>query len=278
MRARIQQGLQAMHIEFDEFIEPKTDEEYQKRVINFAQRAIESGIIKQESLELPYCNQCDLFLIDSQVDGNCPYCEKSGRGVCEQCGIVVPPHELLNVKCSRCKKPANQKITSVYTFTLSDYLHLILHDLSQHDLSPVIRQMINQVASMNDCKIILSHPDVSGQGLKLPESSQTMHVWFEMAAHYEQFALDQKYWIHCFGFDNCFYYLLFIPSLLRAMNPDAKLPDAIITNAFLQLDGLKFSTSRDHAIWADEFEGNSRSFAIIFVPASTFIICGRFYI
>jgi len=63
-------------------------------------------------------------------------------------------------------------------------------------------------------------------------------------------------WIHCFGFDNAFHYLLFIPALLRALNPRAKLPDAVVTNEFLLLEGRKFSTSQGHAIWADEFDAD----------------------
>ena len=78
-----------------------------------------------------------------------------------------------------------------------------------------------------------------------------------MAAHYETFALSSDHWTHCFGFDNSFYYLLFIPTLLRALHSQAKLPDTIVSNEFLLLEGQKFSTSRNHAIWADEFSGNA---------------------
>ena len=110
---------------------------------------------------------------------------------------------------------------------------------------------------MKDLKVLLTFPAASEHELRLPETDQALHVWFEMAAHYEGFSLADQSWIHCFGFDNSFYYLLFIPSLLRALNSQAKLPDAVITNEFLLLDGMKFSTSREHAIWADEFNGNT---------------------
>ena len=87
--------------------------------------------------------------------------------------------------------------------------------------------------------------------------NQKVHVWMEMAAHYEAFSKRPDFWIHCFGFDNSFYYLLFIPALLRALDSKARIPDVFVSNEFFLLQGSKFSTSRNHAIWADEFQGNA---------------------
>ncbi len=257
IRSRIQNGFAAMCIAFDEFIEPKTDTAYQNKILDFVQRAIELRVIEKEFIELPYCTYCNDTLVDARINGNCPFCKAVGHGVCENCGMVVPPHDLQNASCSRCNNPADKKSFSVYTFALSKYLPAIQKELSQLSLCPRLRDLIERVLEMKNFKILLTYPDASGDhGLTLPGSEQLLHVWFEMAAHYEQFALSQAFWVHCFGFDNSFYYLLFIPALLRAMNPKAKLPNAVITNDFLQLDGFKFSTSREHAIWADEFAGN----------------------
>lgn len=256
IRSKIQNGLEVMRITFDEFIEPKTDNAYQNKVLDFVHRAIELRVIENEFVELPYCTHCNNTLVDARINGNCPFCKEVGHGVCENCGIVAPPHDLKSATCSRCNNPADKKIFSVYTFALSKYLPAIQHELSQLSLCPRLQDLVERVLKMKDFKILLTYPDASNHGLTLPGSDQLLHVWFEMAAHYEQFALSQKLWVHCFGFDNSFYYLLFIPALLRAMNPQAKLPNAIITNDFLQLEGLKFSTSREHAIWVNEFAGN----------------------
>ncbi|MBX3708662.1 MAG: class I tRNA ligase family protein [Gammaproteobacteria bacterium] len=256
MRSRIQNGFATMRITFNEFIEPKTDSDYQNKILDFAQRAIELKVIEKEFVELPYCTYCDETLIDSRINGSCPFCKEASHGICENCGIVVPPYDLKNATCSRCNSPADKKTFSVYTFELNKYLPAIQKELSQLSLCPRLQDLIKHARSMNHLKILLTYPDISGQGLTLPGSNQILHAWFEMAAHYEQFALNQTFWVHCFGFDNSFYYLLFIPALLRAISPQAKLPNAVITNDFLQLEGLKFSTSRKHAVWADEFSGN----------------------
>lgn len=255
MRSRIQKGLDTMNIQFDEFIEPKQDGAYQDRIVNFFQRAIASGVIQKESIQLPYCTHCDITLVDAFISGYCPYCHEKSHGACEACGMVVMPTELQDARCSRCNQSADQKRVSVYTFSLSQYLVGIQEDLAQLSLSSRLDKLVKRVLQTNNMKMLLTYPGNNHQGISVPDSDHIIHVWFEMAAHYEQFALSDAFWSHHFGFDNGFYYLLFIPSLLRAMNQQAKLPNKVVTNDFLQLDGLKFSTSRKHAIWADEFSG-----------------------
>lgn len=256
MLSRIHKSFSMMHINTDEFIEPKSDIQYQNKIIAFTQRAIELNIIKQEEIELPYCTHCEHTLVDARLTGHCPVCHADGHGVCENCGIVVAPQDLLYPSCSRCKMIASKKIMTAYTFELNDYLPAIQQDLLQLSLPLRIQQLIDRVSHMKQLKMLITYPHAKHPGICLPGSDQTIHVWFEMAAHYEQFALSNQTWIHCFGFDNSFYYLLFIPALLRAINNQAKLPDVMVTNDFLQLDGDKFSTSREHAIWADEFNGD----------------------
>jgi methionyl-tRNA synthetase len=262
MRNRILTGLRAFDADFDEWIEPRTDLTYQERIQRFVQKAIQAGAISLENLSLPYCEPCDIYLIDALIDGFCPVCEEPSRGGCENCGIVVPPQSISHPKCSRCGHPPQMRNTTAYTFALDNYLPSILPALENLRLPIRVRKMIQRASQIRDLKILLTYPaaptpeSYSRNGLIVPGLQQQIHVWFEMAAHYERFSHGSETWIHCFGFDNAFHYLLFIPALLKALNPGAKLPDHVITNEFLTLDGLKFSTSRNHAIWADEVDGD----------------------
>ncbi|RPH57604.1 methionine--tRNA ligase, partial [bacterium] len=96
---------------------------------------------------------------------------------------------------------------------------------------------------------------------------QRIFVWLEMAPRYLAYARHlageeggwESYWkagdaavVQCFGFDNGFYYGVFLPALFRAFDPEMRLASAFIMNEFYRLDGLKFSTSRRHAIWGRE--------------------------
>ncbi|MBL7545674.1 MAG: class I tRNA ligase family protein [Bdellovibrionaceae bacterium] len=256
-RQRIQRGLENLSIHFDEFIEPKSSHHYQHKVLNFVERTLQSGIIEKEVLTLPHCPDCELTLIDSLADGICPVCHSPSRGGCESCGLVVPPHHLLNTHCGRCGQIADRITEEVYTFNVGQHFPLIENELDRLALPPRLRELVSKVKAHPDYKVLVSHPSNNHLGLKLPGSNQHIHVWFEMAAHYESFAHRDETWIHFFGFDNSFHYLIFIPALLKAMSPKAKLPDVAVVNEFLLLDGLKFSTSRNHAIWADEFSGDA---------------------
>jgi methionyl-tRNA synthetase len=254
-RARIQRGFNNMDIHFDEFIEPSQDYDYQNNIKTFFRRAVDANIIQLETISMPHCNHCDLTLVDVHADGTCPHCASPSRGGCETCGIVVPAYELHSVHCGRCGQPASSVIKSVYTFDLKSHLPLIVDDLAKLKLSPRLQQLVEQIQAMPSMKTLVAYATENDLGIQV--DGRNLHVWFEMAAHYESFASSEKFWIHSFGFDNSFYYLLYIPALLKALNPKTKLPDAVITNEFLLLDGAKFSTSRGHAIWADEFTGNS---------------------
>jgi methionyl-tRNA synthetase len=254
MRARILKGLSHFKINFDEFIEPKTDLLYQEYIFQFYKRAVDVGVIKTKSIEYPFCETCDEFLFDARIEGFCPNCGESSRGGCESCGLVSSPYDLVQAYCTRCKNKSSSKNTDIGVFDLTHYLPLIKTDLEKLNLAPRLRHLIHTIQSMGRVECAITTP--GGPGVRVPDSEQVLHVWFEMAAHYETFALGEEHWIHCFGFDNSFYYLMFIPSLLRAVNSRAKLPDSVISNEFLFLEGSKFSTSRNHALWADEFEGD----------------------
>lgn len=255
-RSRIEKGLASMQIHFDEWTEPKRDEAYQTRVQDFATRAIRSGVVQLSKIDAPFCVSCDHFLVDALIEGTCPSCGEGSRGGCETCGIVVSPRELRDPRCTRCHSAAQTRPTEAYHFPLHEYLPLLLADLEKLNLSPRLKELVTRVSGMEKVDVLLTHPDRESSGLRLNGFDQTLHVWFEMAAHYERFAHAPETWIHTFGFDNAFHFLLFIPAILRALDARAKLPDVVITNEFLLLDHLKFSTSRGHAIWADEFSGN----------------------
>jgi methionyl-tRNA synthetase len=58
---------------------------------------------------------------------------------------------------------------------------------------------------------------------------------------------------HFNGMDNTFYFAVLYPAILAAAGvPTPKARGAVVNELYL-LDGKKFSTSRNHALWADEF-------------------------
>jgi methionyl-tRNA synthetase len=58
---------------------------------------------------------------------------------------------------------------------------------------------------------------------------------------------------HFNGIDNGFYFALFWPALYMAAGVPPEAIGGAQVNEFYTLDGSKFSTSRNHAIWANDF-------------------------
>ena len=251
MRSRIEKAMQQFSIHWDEWLEPKTDHQYQAKARDFFNRAAAQGIIEEEEVAFPFCETCSLYLYDAHIQGLCPFCLAASQGTCEACGMVVPPSALRKTSCRQCNKPHSFKQTSVFTFDLSRHLPAILTDLAKLTLSSRQTALLKQVSALADAKIWVTYPDANAIGIQHP-TNHILNVWFEMASYYEAFALSDITWAHCFGFDNTFHYLFFMGSLLNALEKKAKLPDYIICNEFLLWDEAKFSTSRQHAIWADE--------------------------
>jgi len=64
-------------------------------------------------------------------------------------------------------------------------------------------------------------------------------------------AVDRLWHVH--GIDNSFYYGVLTPALFAAAGVPTGVLGGLVVNEFYRLDGLKFSTSRGHAIWAEDF-------------------------
>jgi len=112
-------------------------------------------------------------------------------------------------------------------------------------------------------EIAVSHPAEWGVPVPVPAfAGQRVYVWFEMAAGYLAAAqeLDDTRpgadaWrrggqtVQFFGFDNGYFHAVLFPAIMKAYDAAISLPSAFVSNEFYRLDGLKFSTSRRHAIW-----------------------------
>jgi methionyl-tRNA synthetase len=131
--------------------------------------------------------------------------------------------------------------------------------------------------------IAVSH--VADWGIPVPVEGfedQVVYVWLEMCPGYlaaTQQVADatasltgwEDLWkdadteiVQFFGFDNGYFHALLFPALLMAYDPAIRLPSGFVTNEFYLLDGEKFSSSREHAIWAREFAEREPSDSIRF--------------
>jgi methionyl-tRNA synthetase len=137
-------------------------------------------------------------------------------------------------------------------------------------------------------EIALTHH--TNWGIPVPLAAfedQRLYVWFEMAPGFLAATRElakklgggaawTDYWksgesslVQFFGFDNGYFFAVLFPALLLAYDADIKLADVFVTNEFYRLDNLKFSTSRNHAIWGKELLAESTPDSVRFYLAYT---------
>jgi methionyl-tRNA synthetase len=255
-RERIRDALVVSNIECDVFHNPAGDHVYQQFVQDFFTRLKETNSLICKSMPVPYCDDCAQYLVEANVSGHCPSCHQGISGhCCESCGFVadtaggvVDPH------CNDCASPASYKTVERYFFPMSHYRDALEGYLSGVVKNAKLTHFIENQLKNTWEDIPVTMP--SSWGISVPvktEQPQTLHVWFEMAAafyYYQQKNTSDA--VYCFGFDNSFYYALYNPALIMAFDPNAKLPGSFVCNEYYLLRQEKFSTSRRHAIWAQD--------------------------
>ncbi len=107
----------------------------------------------------------------------------------------------------------------------------------------------------------------SNWGIKVPlpdAEGKVLYVWFDapigyISASKELTAHWADYWckedtrlIHFIGKDNIVFHCIIFPAMLRA-HGNFVLPDNVPANEFLNIEGDKVSTSRNWAVWVNEY-------------------------
>lgn len=257
----------------DLFLRPYGDESYKKFVQSFFLKLVEKGHLVLKKSEALYCESCQRYLHEAFVHGKCPSCQvhTSGNG-CEACGMTNDCVDLHNPRCLVCDAiPESRKIDKYY-FDLLPWKQKLREYFSTAAFPPPFQAFAFSLLDKGLRSISASHP--SDWGIDLPQSlvtqstsGQVIYEWLEMAAGYVYAAQKlggesgyQKYlvgndcqFLQCFGFDNSYFYLLFVPALLMGYDETIHPPSSFVMNFFYLLEGKKFSTSRNHAVWGKDF-------------------------
>lgn len=266
--SRIQRTLMEAEIKPDLFVKPRRDISYISFINKFFNQLYEDGkLIAKESPSL-YCEHCARDLFEAHVSGQCPHCGSGSDGdTCEQCGCPNDCIDLINPVCKSCGRTPNTHLITRLYFPLQNYEQQLRQYYQSVSMESHLRVLCERmltaglpdfpVSQVTDWGIPLSVPGFEGQCLA---------AWAGMAPGQYLAAAGQFYngdwqtfWknddariVQFMGFDNGYFHAILFPALLLAYDPEVHLPEVFITNEFYLLNGEKFSTSRGHAIWADE--------------------------
>jgi methionyl-tRNA synthetase len=218
------------------------------------------------------------FLADRYIVGTCPNChnENAYGDQCEKCGTSLSATDLINPVSTLSGKTPTLKPTKHWYLPLDKY-------------QPWLEQWIDakegswKVNVLGQCKSWLkqglqprSMTRDLDWGIDVPledAKGKKLYVWMDAPIGYisatKQWALDNNkdwklYWkkqadeqdnaclIHFIGKDNIVFHCITFPSILQA-HGEYILPQNVPANEFLNLEGDKLSTSRNHAVWLHEY-------------------------
>lgn len=243
---------------------------------DYFRRLYDNGKFIEQTSEQFYDPETNEFLTDRNIRGECPRCHSLGAygDQCEKCGATLSPDELINPYNAVNGNPLTKKETKHWYLPLDQY-QTWLEDwiLNQHkEWRP---NVYGQCKSWLDGGL---RPRAVTRdldwGIPVPvegAEGKVLYVWFDAPIGYisntkelcdaqpDKYGPWEKWWkdpetrlIHFIGKDNIVFHCIVFPSMLKA-DGSYILPDNVPSNEFLNLEGDKISTSRNWAVWLNEY-------------------------
>lgn len=265
--------LAAARIEPDLIGFPRASPHHVGLARTFLHRLHAEGKLVLRDAPALFCETCDEFLFEAFVSGGCPHCgTPTGGNACEVCGRPNDCADLKAPRCNRCHgTPVVRSYPRLY-FPLSRYEERLRQYWSGVQMGPHLAALIDRMLRDGLPDVCVTHYSRWGIPADLPGlDGQRIYVWFEMAAGHVAATQDvceaqgraegwEAFWkspdaeiVQFMGFDNGYFYSILFPAIYFAFDGGMRAPGAFLINEFYRLEGLKFSTSRGHAIWGTEF-------------------------
>ena len=232
-----------------------------------------------------YDPKAKMFLADRFVRGTCPVCnyEDAYGDQCEKCGSSLSPSDLINPRSAITNEKPILKESTHWYLPLANFQEKLEKWIGTHpEWRPNVLGQIKSWFS-HGLKDRAMTRDLSW-GVPVPEeiaktegvdpTGKVLYVWFDAPIGYISATKEwgekmnkpdlwKEYWmdpentqlIHFIGKDNIVFHCIIFPALLMA-HGGYVLPENVPANEFLNIKGLKFSTSRGFALWVDEFLEN----------------------
>ena len=239
-----------------------------------------AGHVYEKEIMVAYDPIDDQYLPDRYVEGTCPYCGAHARGdECDEgCQRHLEPGEVEDPESTITGNPAEYRERTHKFFAVSEfseYLSGFLDRLegtsnARNQPREWIEQGLQDWCITRDMDWGVEYPGENPQDLVL-------YVWVDAPIEYisstkqysDRVGVEAFDWeaawkagasddhpeggeiVHVIGRDIIQHHTIFWPAMLEAT--DHAEPRAVMASGFVTLDGKGFSTSRDRAVWADEY-------------------------
>ncbi|QLC33819.1 methionine--tRNA ligase [Halarchaeum sp. CBA1220] len=229
--------------------------------------------VYEREIPVAYDPDADQWLPDRFVEGECPYCGEHARGdECDEgCQRHLEPGEIVDPVSTLTGNPAEyheraHKFLRLEEF--QEYLQGFINRMegtsnAQNQPREWIEGELQDLCITRDMDWGIDYPGDGADDLVL-------YVWVDAPIEYvastkqysERVGTDEYDWeevwkdgdseiVHIIGRDIIQHHTVFWPSMLQAAEYNE--PRAVCATGFVNLDGKAFSTSRNRAIWANEY-------------------------
>ena len=271
----IKDSFEKFGISFDIYSRT-TSKTHHQLASDFFRKLYDEGKFVELVTEQFYDEESNHFLTDRNIRGECPRCHNHDAygDQCEKCGATLSPEELINPYNAETGHPLVRRATKHWYLPLDQYQPwLEKWILEEHkEWRP---NVYGQCKSWLDGGL---RPRAVTRdldwGIPVPvegAEGKVLYVWFDAPIGYisntkelcdgnpKKYGSWETWWkdpetrlVHFIGKDNIVFHCIVFPSMLKA-HGEYILPDNVPGNEFLNLEGNKISTSKNYAVWLNEY-------------------------
>lgn len=257
----------ALSFSYDLYTKTHTPYHFEK-VKEIIKKIYNNGYIYEKIEPQAFCETCNKFRADREVEIICPNCGNITKGDSCECGYTPTEQDLIHGTCRECGSKVVQKDNKNLYIALSklqpEIQELVSKNESkwrpnaQNETDKYLREGLRDRAITRDLEWGIDIPVEGYENKKL-------YVWIEAVLGYVTAAMkvcedrglnfedywkngDKIYMVH--GKDNIVFHSIIFPGLLLAIRDGYMIPDMIVSSEYLNFNDEKASKSKGNAIAA----------------------------
>ena len=265
----IKESFEGFGISFDVYSRTTSDT-HKELASDFFRKLYDNDKFVQMESEQYYDEGEQQFLTDRNIRGECPRCHapEAYGDQCEKCGATLSPDELINPYNADSGNPLVKRKTTHWYLPLDQYQPW-LEEWILGDHKEWRSNVYGQCKSWLDAGL---RPRAVTRdlnwGIPVPvegAEGKVLYVWFDAPIGYisntKELLPDtwEQWWksedtrlVHFIGKDNIVFHCIIFPVMMKAHGKYV-MPDNVPSNEFLNLEDDKISTSRNWAVWLNEY-------------------------
>ncbi|HLK28013.1 MAG TPA: methionine--tRNA ligase [Puia sp.] len=266
--AIIKDSFAQMGISFDIYSRT-SNKVHHETASDFFTNLYDKGLFEEKETEQYYDEKAKVFLADRYIVGTCPVCgnNRAYGDQCENCGSSLSPEMLINPHSTLSDAVPVKKKTKHWYFPLQNYEHWLSEWIldGHKEWKPNVYGQCKSWLDNGLQSRAMTRDSNWGIKVPLPDAEgKVLYVWFDAPIGYISATKEltnewADYWckedtklIHFIGKDNIVFHCIIFPAMLKA-HGNFVLPDNVPANEFLNIEGEKVSTSRNWAVWVNEY-------------------------